>query len=54
MAMSVKEIKEWLNTLNENDAVGVDDGGLCLQSFNDPDAYLEIGGMPDEEDEEDE
>ncbi len=47
MAMAASDIKEWLDTLGEDVAVGIDDGGLCLLSVDDPDIYLEIGGMPD-------
>ena len=49
MAMQVKEIVEWLSTLDENDHVGVDDGGLCLCVVEDPEVYCEIGGMPEGE-----
>jgi hypothetical protein len=50
MAMSVAEIREWLDTLNENDLVGVDEGGLCLEVVDNPGVYLEIGGIPEGED----
>jgi hypothetical protein len=50
--MGKEQIIDWLNTLPEEACVGVDDGGLCLRVDCDPEAYLEIGGMP-EEDEED-
>ena len=48
--MAVDEIKRWLDTLPPNDSVGVDEGGLQLVSHQDPDAWLEIGGMPLPED----
>lgn len=48
MAASVSEIVEWLKTLHPDDEVGIDDGGLALRSMNEPDAYLEIGGMPED------
>ena len=48
MAMQVKEIKEWLSALSDDDSVGVDDGGLCLCVVDDPEPYLEIGGMPED------
>ena len=48
MTMEVREIKEWLDTLSDDDVVGIDDGGLCLQVVGDPEPYLEVGGMPDE------
>jgi hypothetical protein len=53
MAISVKELIAWLQTLDETDLVGlvgVDDGGLTLQSADDPDAYCEVGGAADTED----
>lgn len=49
MAMTVREIKEWLNTLQDDDLVGVDEGGLCLELVGDPESYCEIGGIPEEE-----
>jgi len=49
MAMTVREIKEWLNTLQDDDLVGIDDGGLCLEVAEDPGTYCEIGGLPEEE-----
>jgi len=49
--MGKEQIIEWLNTLPEAACVGVDDGGLCLRTDADPEAYLEIGGMPAEDEE---
>jgi len=49
MAMRVDEIKDWLNTLNDDDLVGVDDDGLALQLLGDEDTYCEIGGLPGDE-----
>jgi hypothetical protein len=45
--MTVRDIKAWLNTLPDDDSVGVDDGGLTLVPAGQPDAWLEIGGMPE-------
>jgi len=52
MSTNVMELRRWLNTLSDLDEVGIDDGGLCLQSVNDPNAYYEVGGLPEDEDEE--
>lgn len=49
MAVTVKELKEWLATLPETELVGIDEGGLILETEL-SDAYIEIGGFPDEED----
>ncbi len=46
--MKVSEIREWLATLDANDHVGIDDGGLRLKVFQHSDPYLEIGGMPED------
>ena len=35
--------------MNDDDLVGVDDGGLCLQVVDDSGSYCEIGGLPEEE-----
>ncbi len=45
-----QEIQEWLDTLPADDTVGIDEGGLTLVSSSG--AYLEVGGEPDEDDEE--
>lgn len=50
MAMTVREIQEWLKTLKPTDRVGVDDGGLCLCVVGDEEPYLEIGGLPADDD----
>jgi hypothetical protein len=49
--MAKQEIGAWLDTLPAGALVGVDDGGLCLRVDCDPEAYLEIGGMPVEDEE---
>jgi len=48
MAMSVQEIKEWLNTLEDADEVGIDEGGLCLRVVSNTETYCEIGGIPED------
>jgi hypothetical protein len=50
MSMNVKEIKRWLDTLSDLDEVGVDEGGLTLCSVNHPNVYVEIGGIPSDDD----
>jgi type II secretory pathway component PulM len=47
MSMPIKEILRWLNTLDPEQEVSVDDGGLTLVVTDYPDEYLEIGGIPD-------
>jgi len=49
--MLVSEVKEWLNTLEDNEGVGIDDGGIALCSTDRPDAYLELGGISLDEEE---
>ena len=43
--MTVCEVREWLDGLNDDDEVGIDDGGLCLRVC-DREEWLEIGGLP--------
>ena len=52
MATPVNDLIRWLNTLPKDAQVGIDDGGLALEVVNDPSTYLEIGGIPnpDEDD----
>ena len=50
MAISVEELKQWINTLPNEVNIGVDEGGLVLRVEGDPNPYLEIGGLTDEDD----
>jgi len=55
MAMSVRELKRWINTLDEDNAVAVDDGGLTLVELDEngeTGAYHEVGGIPLEDEDE--
>jgi hypothetical protein len=51
--MSATEVLRWLNTLPNNSDVAIDEGGICLVEIdwegNQTEAYLEIGGTPDDE-----
>ena len=47
--MSVREVKRWLDTLDPDECVGVDEGGLTLVNETGK-AYLEVGGLPDPDD----
>ena len=51
MAMTVAEIKDWLNSLEDHDEVGIDDGGLTLQAVHNAEIFFEIGGIPEVEEE---
>ncbi len=58
MAMSVKEVTDWLNEISDLNHVAVDDGGLALVEVESWDGdeycnYLEIGGVPEKQEEED-
>jgi len=69
MAVTIKEIKHWLDTFNENHMVGTAEDGLTLvvyppwarlsereNAYSDPQTgtgYFEIGGVPDDPDEHD-
>jgi hypothetical protein len=44
--MRAKEVQGWLATLGDNADVAVDDGGLMLVFVDNPDVYLEVGGVP--------
>ena len=44
--MTVRDVRTWLSTLADDDEIGVDDGGLCLET-RDGAAYLEVGGLPE-------
>ena len=44
--MRVKEVRKWLDTLADDFEVAIDDGGLMLVLADNPDVYLEVGGVP--------
>jgi len=57
--IEVRELKQWLATLDDEDMVAIDEGGLTLEvvfiaSLGNLGAYIEIGGKPDEDEDEDE
>lgn len=45
MAVEVRDIKRWLETLDDYDRVGISDDGLTLLVEDDALPYLEIGGI---------
>ena len=45
--IAVKELKRWLDTLEPDAEVGIDEGGLILYT-EEMDACIEIGGLPDD------
>jgi len=47
--ITTKELIRWLQTLPQDSSVGVDDEGLTLVCDQDWHAYLEVGGISDEE-----
>ena len=50
MSMPVRDIRAWLATLDDDDEVGIDDGGLTLHVVGaEPTPYLEIGGLPEKD-----
>lgn len=53
MGMVAKDVKEWLNTVPDDHLIAIDDGGMLLVDVDEKedDVYLEIGGIPDEEEE---
>lgn len=49
MAMWRKDVKNWLNTLDWNANIAIDEGGLALVVVGkETEEYLEIGGIPEE------
>jgi hypothetical protein len=56
--ISIRELKDWLEQLNDEDGIAIDDGGLTLVVFTEgettrPDGnYIEVGGIPLDEEEE--
>lgn len=48
MSINVGQLMSWLNSLDKNDEVWIDDGGLTL--INQHGCYLEVGGRSDDDD----
>jgi hypothetical protein len=48
MATDKAEVLQWMNSLPDGVRIAVDDGGLTLVVIGSDD-YIEIGGVPDEE-----
>lgn len=52
--MSKQEVLDWINTLDDDSSIAIDEGGLSLVEIdgdgNETDAYLEVGMTPEEED----
>ncbi len=46
--IAVRELRDWLNSLDPGDVIGVDDGGLTLCVVG-TSAYIEVGGLPEPE-----
>jgi hypothetical protein len=44
MSLTKQEILRWVQTLPDNSTIGITSGGLALQSDEQPQAYLEVGG----------
>jgi hypothetical protein len=49
MAVSREDLLDWLETLPKSTAIAVDEDGLMLVTI-DQEAYLEVGGIPKEQD----
>jgi hypothetical protein len=47
MAITAKELREWLAAIPQDALVGVDNTGLTLQVADDANAYIEVGGLPE-------
>lgn len=44
MAVTVGELRLWLDQFVDSDDVGIDEGGLTLEQVGHPDIYMEVGG----------
>lgn len=50
MAIAAGDLKKWLNDVDDNQGVAVDDGGLALVVVDDQSICIEVGGLPDDDD----
>ena len=49
MSMPVWQIRKWLNSLDDNDRVGIGEDCMSLELVGDSEVYLEVGALPLEE-----
>ena len=45
MAVTARELREWLDGMSDTTLIGIDEDGMTLLSSGDD--YYEIGGMPE-------
>ena len=50
MSIMVSDLENWLSMLKPDAEVAIDEGGLVIVEVG-GDAYLEVGGIPDGDDE---
>jgi hypothetical protein len=47
MAMTVKDVREWLDSRKNTDLIAINDEGMALFLASNPDGeYIEVGGVP--------
>jgi len=45
----VSELRQWLEGFTAEQTVSIDEGGLILQDTEDRSHYIEVGGMPEDD-----
>ncbi len=51
MALKVRTMKRWLDTLPDYWSIGIDPhGALIIRAVEDPGVYFTLGGLPEDED----
>lgn len=45
MAMTVKDVRDWLDQFQPEESIAINDDGMALVDEDNPETYLEVGGI---------
>lgn len=49
MSMTVREVRAWLSSLDDDDKVGIGEDGMTLRPVHEQESYLEVGCAREEQ-----
>jgi|WetSurMetagenome_2_1015567.scaffolds.fasta_scaffold194501_3 hypothetical protein len=51
MSIEKQVLRRWIESISDNQEIAIDDGGLTLIVVDNPKIYLEVGGIPEDTEE---